>query len=91
MEKKRGEVEKFEMTRLYTVREVAEYFKVSERTVYGWIEMGYLRAIKVGSLDGKGTVRVPEDALEEFIRNCQTIPIRPKRIVLKIRREEHSS
>jgi hypothetical protein len=53
--------------------------------------MGYLRAIKVGSLDGKGTVRVPEDALEEFIRNCQTIPIRPKRIVLKIRREEHSS
>jgi excisionase family DNA binding protein len=79
------------MKRLYKVREIAEYFQVSERTVYGWIEMGYLRAIKVGSLDGKGTVRVQEDALEEFIRNCQTIPIRPKRIVLKIPQKEHSS
>ncbi|AIH04460.1 helix-turn-helix domain-containing protein [Thermodesulfobacterium commune] len=75
------------MKKLYKVREIAEYFQVSERTVYGWIEMGYLRAIKVGSLDGKGTVRVPEDALEEFIRNCQTIPIRPKRIVLKVPQE----
>lgn len=53
-----------------TVKEVAKYFRVSERTVYNWIEFGYLRALKIG--EGRGTVRVPVDALEEFERNFRT-------------------
>ncbi len=54
-----------------TVKEVAKYFRVSDRTVYNWIDLGYLRAIKVG--DGRGTVRIPLDALEEFERRFKTI------------------
>ncbi len=54
-----------------TVKEVAKHFKVSERTIYNWIEFGYLRAIKVG--EGRGTVRIPLDALEEFERRFKTI------------------
>lgn len=44
-----------------TPAEVAEVFKVSERTVYRWCEAGTLRHIKVG-----GTVRIPRAALDEL-------------------------
>jgi len=57
--------------RLYKVSEIAELFRVSERTVYNWIDWGYMRAIKVG--EGRGTIRVPEDAVNEFIENNQTV------------------
>lgn len=65
--------------KLYRVCEVAQIFRVAERTIYNWIEWGYLRAIKVG--DGKGTIRIPEDAIKEFIDNNQTLyeSIPPKR------------
>jgi excisionase family DNA binding protein len=57
--------------KLLKVSEVAEIFQVAERTVYNWIDWGYLRAIKVG--EGRGTIRIPEDALEEFIFNNYTV------------------
>lgn len=57
--------------KLYKVSEIAELFRVSERTVYNWIDWGYMRAIKIG--EGRGTIRVPEDAVNEFIENNQTI------------------
>lgn len=57
--------------KLYKVSEVAELFRVSERTVYNWIDWGYMRAIKIG--DGRGTIRVPEDSINEFILNNQTV------------------
>jgi excisionase family DNA binding protein len=73
------------MEKLYKVKEVADIFRVAERTVYNWISFGYLRAIKVGDDDGKGTIRIPEAALKEFKENCCTIgsPFAPKRINLK--------
>jgi len=73
------------MEKLYKVKEVADIFRVSERTVYNWVMFGYLRAIKVGDEDGKGTVRITEAALKEFKENCCTTssPFVPKRIILK--------
>ncbi len=54
---------------LYTVREVAQILKVAERTVYNWIEGGYLRAVQV---DHKKTVRIRKEDLEEFLTNNLT-------------------
>lgn len=49
--------------RQYTVKEIAEHFQVSRQSVYDWINDGKLRAIRVGE-----RVRVPQSALDEFIR-----------------------
>lgn len=51
----------------FTVKELAERFRVSRQAVYDWINEGKLRAIRVGV-----RVRIPESALIEFIR-----PIEP--------------
>jgi excisionase family DNA binding protein len=50
----------------YTVREVAERFKVSRQSVYDWIREGRLRAVKLGN-----RTRIPESALEEFVRRVE--------------------
>lgn len=34
---------------LYTVKDVADFFKVSRRTVYDWVATGKLRGKKTGS------------------------------------------
>ena len=57
--------------RYWTVKEAAQYFRVSPRTIYNWIDFGYLRAIKVGK--GKGTIRIPEDAIKEFENKHLTV------------------
>jgi len=49
--------------KLYTVKEVADYFRVSRQAVYDWINRGLLRALRLGD-----RVRIPESALKEFIQ-----------------------
>lgn len=44
----------------YTVKEVAEIFKVSEKTVYRWIELKQIKSVTIG-----GTVRIPASAVLE--------------------------
>lgn len=61
--------------KLYRVKEVAQMFQVAERTVYNWVAFGYLKAIKIGDEDGKGTIRITDDAIEEFIKQYITIDI----------------
>jgi excisionase family DNA binding protein len=56
--------------KLYTVDEVAKLLRLSKRTVYSYIEYGYLRAIQVGE---KKALRIPEDALNEFLKLNQTV------------------
>ena len=48
--------------KLLTIKEVADYLRVSERSVLRYIEAGRLKAIKVGYW------RVSEKALEDFIK-----------------------
>lgn len=50
------------MDKLYTVREVAEYIKVSTMTIYTLIKEKKLKSVKLG-----GNVRVKESDLKEFI------------------------
>lgn len=50
----------------YTVKEVAEHFRVSRQSVYDWINDGKLKAIRVGD-----RIRIPQSALDEFIRPVQ--------------------
>jgi excisionase family DNA binding protein len=57
--------------KLYTVDEIAQLLRLSKRTVYSYIQFGYLRAIQVGE---KKALRIPEDALREFLEKNQTIP-----------------
>ena len=54
---------------LYTVEEVAYILKLSKRTIYSYIEAGYIRAVQVGE---KKAIRIPKDALEEFLKANQT-------------------
>jgi len=48
---------------LFRVDEVAEYYTVSVKTVYRWIEKGALISIKIG-----GIIRIPREA----ILSCET-------------------
>lgn len=48
--------------KLLTIKEVAKYLRVSERSVLRYIEAGRLKAVKVGYW------RVSEKALEDFIK-----------------------
>jgi excisionase family DNA binding protein len=49
---------------LLTVREVADYLRVHQRTAYRLITNGSIKAIKIGS-----QWRVPEQALMEFLES----------------------
>jgi len=55
--------------RIYRVKDVAKILKVSYKTVYNWIELGHLKAVKI-----EKTLRVPESALEEFLKENLTVP-----------------
>lgn len=47
---------------LLTIREVAEYFRISEQTVYRWFSKGLLAAVRVGNV-----TRVRSEDLDAFI------------------------
>lgn len=55
--------------KLYTVREVATLFKASERTVYTWIQSGYLRAVQIAE---GNMIRIREEDLIDFIQKHLT-------------------
>jgi len=55
---------------LYTVEEVAKILKLSKRTIYTYVELGYLRAVQVSE---KKAIRIPKEALEEFLKVNQTV------------------
>jgi len=68
---------------LYTVSEVAAYFRVNERTIRGWVADPSgegLRAVKRKN----GTVRITASALKDFMARLQTpaepVPIAPAQV-----------
>ncbi len=54
--------------RFYTVKEVAKLTGRSVPTIYNWIDMGFLKAVKIGAESSKGAILIPESALEEFLK-----------------------
>lgn len=47
----------------YKPQQIAVYFNVHVRTVYGWISEGKIEAVKVG-----GSMRIPRQAVKAFAR-----------------------
>jgi excisionase family DNA binding protein len=54
------------------VKEVAERLEVSQDTIYSLVAAGKLRCIRVGV--GRGTIRVTEEHLAEFMAGATTGP-----------------
>lgn len=54
-----------EDTRMYRVKDVAEYFNVSVSTIYRAIESGQLDALRLGTV-----VRVPGTAVLAYAETC---------------------
>ena len=44
--------------------EVAKYFSLSVRTIYGWIDTGKLKAVKIGPFQ---VLRITKEGLNEII------------------------
>ena len=71
-----------ESTRLYRVRAVAESLDVSVATVYRAIESGALRAVRMGT--GKGAVRIPGQAVREYVAACERTAATSPRVALPV-------
>lgn len=56
----------------YRVKQVAELLDVHVSTVYRAIESGALGALRIGR--GRGGLRVPAVALEDFVRRAAVLP-----------------
>ncbi|HFJ9245023.1 TPA: helix-turn-helix domain-containing protein [Bacillus cereus] len=47
----------------YTIKEVAQHLKVSERTIHNWIKEGHLGSYKVGRL-----TRISKEQLDDYLQ-----------------------
>lgn len=54
--------------RLYMVKEVAERFRVTERTIQNWIKTEKFGATKVGKV-----IRISESDIQEFLSRFKTL------------------
>ena len=61
-------------TRYLTVLEVADVMRVSKMTVYRLLHSGELPGVRVGR-----SFRVPQDALEAYLRSSSTVPLPEER------------
>ncbi|REJ87798.1 MAG: DNA-binding protein [Planctomycetota bacterium] len=57
----------------WTVRQLAEHYRLSERTVYDIIASGELRAHRFGS--GRGTIRVSNQDRIEWESRCSNVDV----------------
>ena len=57
------------MDNMLTYKEVAQFLKVSERTVWGLVKSGKLKSCTIASR----CVRITKEALQEFIKNAQAV------------------
>ena len=60
---------------MLTIRESAKYLRVSESTIRNAINGGRLRAYRIGA--GRGTLRIREADLFEFLTSCEIEKPRP--------------
>ena len=54
-----------------TVREVSERLGVSKSLIYEWIQGGVLECLRFGREGKRGTIRITEEALAEFVQACK--------------------
>lgn len=65
-------------TRVYRVKTVAELLDVSVATIYRAADSGTLRTLKIGT--GTGALRIPGDALADYLAGCEQATISPGRL-----------
>lgn len=54
---------------IVTVKEVAEFIKVKEKTLYQWAELGQIPHIKIN-----GSVRFDYEDLRKWVSSCKKAP-----------------
>ena len=59
------------MEKLLTVYEVATIFRISERTIYTWIDEGVIRCVKIKD---KSAIRIPLSEVERLVQEALEIP-----------------
>lgn len=59
---------------LLTIPEFAERIRVSKSLAYKLIAEQRVRHVRIGT-EGKGAIRIPEDAIPEFLRSCEVQPL----------------
>jgi len=59
------------MEKLLTVYEVAQLFRISERTIYTWIDEGVIRCVKTKD---KAVIRIPLSEVERLIQEVLEVP-----------------
>jgi excisionase family DNA binding protein len=59
------------MEKLLTVYEVAQLLRISERTIYTWIDEGVIRCIKIKD---KSAVRIPLSEVERLVQEALEVP-----------------
>ena len=63
---------------MYTIKEIAEKYKVTTTTVYRWIHTGKLQSIKLGDV-----VRVTDEQLNEFVNmSSEKMSLRTSKTVI---------
>jgi excisionase family DNA binding protein len=62
-------IDRIDPKNLYRARAGAIWLGVSVATIYRAVDRGELRALRVGT--GKGTIRIPGDALIEYKDACE--------------------
>lgn len=66
-----------------TIKEVAERLKVAPATVYTLCAQRKLGHVRVGAR--RGTIRIPEEALENYLRGQTVQPAKPAAPMPKVR------
>ena len=66
---------------MYTVQQVAERLNTSLSLIYALCAQGRLDHLRIGL--GRGTIRISDDALQEFLSMQSRSPTRPKHSHLK--------
>ena len=61
---KKMQTSEFQQMNLLTIQEVADWAKVSTKTIYRWISDNKIPAIRLGNR----TYRIPEKAIINFLR-----------------------
>ena len=56
------------MNAFYTVKELAELFKVTEKTIYRMVDRGELPCHRIGRIK-----RFSRDDVEAFLNRCRTV------------------
>ena len=68
------------------VRQAAERLEISQSLVYSLIAAGQLRHCRVGH--GRGRLRIPPDAIEEYLARC-TFGVREEKPAAPMPRLKH--